>query len=102
MYVVNKSKTHKKLENLSKITETSFLKKGHLPSLLSPETDRILFRKLSNHIHKIILMIDDPVIDLPASFALLYRKIKRELEKIVVLIEKRHITGADFSHKKLN
>ena len=47
-------------------------------------------------------MIDDPVIDLPASFALLYRKIKRELEKIVVLIEKRHITGADFSHKKLN
>ena len=43
------------------------MKKGHLPSLLSPETDRILFRNPSNNIPKIILMIDDPVIDLPSS-----------------------------------
>ena len=70
MYVANKSKTHKYLENLSKITETSLLKKGHLPSLLSPETDRILFRNPSNNIPKIISMIDDPLIDLPSSFAL--------------------------------
>ena len=53
---------------MSKITETSLLKKGHLPSLLSPETDRILFRNPSNNIPKIIFMIDDPVIDLPSSF----------------------------------
>ena len=72
VYVVNKSKTHK---YLSKITETSLLKKGHLPLLLSPETDRILFRNPSNNIPKIILMIDDPVIDLPSS--LFSQKTKR-------------------------
>ena len=44
------------------------MKKGHLPSLLSPETDRILFRNPSNNIPKIILMIDDPVKHLPSSF----------------------------------
>ena len=43
------------------------MKKGQLPSLLSPKTDRILFRKPSNSIPKIILMIDDSVIDLPTS-----------------------------------
>ena len=44
------------------------MKKEHTPSLLSPETDRILFRKPSNNIPKIILMIDDPVIHTPSSF----------------------------------
>ena len=34
---------------------------------LSPETDGILFKKPSNNIPKIILMIDDPVIDTPSS-----------------------------------
>ena len=67
MYVVNKSKIHKLLENLSKITEISLLKKGHLPLILSPETDRILFRNPLNNIPKIILMIDDPVKDIPCS-----------------------------------
>ena len=43
------------------------MKKGHLPLLLSPEIDKILFRKPSNNIPKIILMIDDPVIDIPSS-----------------------------------
>ena len=43
------------------------MKKGHLPSLLSPEIGGILFRNPSNNIPKIILMIDDPVIDLPSS-----------------------------------
>ena len=43
------------------------MKKGHPPSLLSPETDGKLARKPSNNIPKIILMIDDPVIDTPSS-----------------------------------
>ena len=44
------------------------MKKGHPPSLLSPETDGKLVRKPSNNIPKIILMIDDPLIDTPSSF----------------------------------
>ena len=44
------------------------MKKGHPPSLLSPETDGKLVRKPSNNIPKIILMIDDPVIHTPSSF----------------------------------
>ena len=43
------------------------MKKGHPPSLLSSETDGKLVRKSSNNIPKIILMIDDPVIDTPSS-----------------------------------
>ena len=46
------------------------MKKGHPPSLLSPETDGKLVRKPSNNIPKIILMIDDPVIDTPSSLAI--------------------------------
>ena len=38
------------------------------PSLLSPKTDGKLVRKPSNNIPKIILMIDDPVIDTPSCF----------------------------------
>ena len=58
------------------------MKKGHLPSILSPETDRILFMKPSNNIPKIILMIDDPVIDLPSSFK---QKINRKnIGKLII------------------
>ena len=42
-------------------------KKGPLPSLLSPEADVKIFRRPSNNIPQIILMIDDPVIDTPSS-----------------------------------
>ena len=44
------------------------MKKGHPPSLLTPETDGKLVRKPSNNIPKLILMIDDPVIHAPSSF----------------------------------
>ena len=56
MYTVNNSKT-----------DTQNKLKGHLPLRFSPETDGKLFSNPSNNIPKIILMIDDPVIDTPSS-----------------------------------
>ena len=48
------------------------MKKGHPPSLLSPETDGKLVRKQpSNNIPKIMLMIDDPVIDTPSCLIII-------------------------------
>ena len=55
------------------------MKKGHPPSLLSPETDGKLVGKPSNNIPKIILMIDDPVIYTPSSLFNLLRKFRRAI-----------------------
>ena len=65
-------------------------KKGQPPSLLSPETDGKLVRNPSNNIPKIILMIDDPVMDTPSSLA-----------KILVSICKYLLTQSAFFFKLL-
>ena len=52
------------------------MKNGHPPSLLSPETDGKLVRKPSDNIPKIILMIDDPVIDTPSSLIIFFYFLK--------------------------
>ena len=40
---------------------------------MSPKTDGKIFRKPSNNIPKIILMIDEPVTDIPSSFVFVGR-----------------------------